>query len=80
MTYAKGDVLTYIGKGKRGTIIGDPRGHKCRICLQGWVLTVESLEDQEYWHSYEEWVHISCSVRYATLHERDMWYGGKSVV
>lgn len=63
------------GKGKRGTIIGDPRGHKCRICLQGWTLTVESLEDQEYWDSHEEWVHLSCSVRYAALQERDMWYG-----
>lgn len=57
-----------------GTIIGDPRGHKCRICQQGWILTVESLEDQERWREYEEWVHLSCSIRYNALRERDMWF------
>lgn len=63
------------GGGKCGRIIGDPRGHKCRICLQGWLLTTESLEDQAWSREYEEWCHLSCQIRYSGLKERDMWFG-----
>lgn len=63
------------GKGTIGTIIGDPRGHRCRICQQGWVLTVESLEDQRWCQYHREWTHLSCQIRYEGLKERDMWFG-----
>lgn len=62
------------GNGRKGWLIGDPRGHKCRICQQGWILTAESLEDQSYWDFFGEWVHKSCSIRYSGLKERDMWH------
>lgn len=63
-------------RGHEGRIIGDPRGHLCKICRQGWILTAESLEDQERWDTYKEWTHLSCSIRYAGLKERDMWCAG----
>lgn len=62
------------GENRTGTLIGDVRGRTCRICNQGWVLTVDSLGDQQYWRSYEEWVHHSCSIRYSSLKERDRWF------
>lgn len=62
------------GDRRVGTLIGDPRGHTCRICQQGWALTIESLEDQMYWSDFREWVHRSCSIRYSALKERDKWF------
>lgn len=63
------------GIGKRGTIIGDPRGHKCPMCLQGWVLTVESLKDQNYNREFKEWWHYTCFIRYLTMKDRDLFFG-----
>lgn len=61
------------GDSYRGQMIGDPRGHTCRICAHGWVLTSESMGDQKYWYDFKEWVHQSCSIRYISLTERDFW-------
>lgn len=63
------------GGRKVGRIIGDPRGHKCRLCQQGWMLTVESLKDQWYDHDYKEWWHYTCYIRYITLKDRDLFDG-----
>jgi len=60
-------------EGRLGRLIGDPRGHKCRICGQGWVLTTESLMDQHWIREYQEWRHLSCHVRFLGLCDRDMW-------
>lgn len=53
--------------------IDDVRGLTCRICLQGWKLTTESMADQ-YKNQYDEYVHMSCYVRYLTLQDRDLFY------
>lgn len=60
-----------------GSPIRDPRGRKCAICLQGWVLTCESMKDQETWEVVDgepEYVHRTCSIRFSGLVERNMWY------
>ena len=62
------------GGGKVGRIIGDPRGHKCPMCLQGWVLTAESLKDQRYERSYEEWWHYTCLIRHMAMKDRDLFH------
>jgi hypothetical protein len=62
------------GDRRIGRCIGDPRGHTCRICLQGWTLTAESLKDQHWRHDFDEWAHQSCLVRFSGLVEREMWY------
>jgi hypothetical protein len=55
--------------------IEDTRGMTCRICLQGWVLTCESLKDQ-YENQYNEWVHYSCYIRLLAMLDRDLFYDG----
>lgn len=54
-----------------GEVIGDPRGKTCSICNHGWKETPESLADQHWWHGYDEWVHLTCFIRYEALNERD---------
>lgn len=63
------------GGGKCGRIIGDPRGQKCRLCQQGWILTCESLKDQRYDQDNKEWWHYSCYVRYLATKDRDLFCG-----
>lgn len=56
-----------------GHEIHDVRESICRICLRGWKLTTESMADQ-YENQYDEYVHMSCYVRYLTLQDRDLFY------
>jgi hypothetical protein len=64
-----------VDGGKHGRIIGDPRGQKCRMCQQGWVLTCESLKDQRYDQDHKEWWHYSCYIRYLATKDRDLFDG-----
>lgn len=59
-----------------GHMIGDPRGSKCKLCLQGWILTTESMKDQHWSREYEEWMHRSCMIRFLALKDRDIVYWG----
>jgi hypothetical protein len=76
---ANGKLWLYEARGDgafTGSMIQDPRGQKCPICLQGWVLTSGSMKDQTQWRvgGSLEFVHQTCSIRYNGLVERDMWF------
>lgn len=60
------------GETMSGHMIHDPRGEKCKICLQGWVLTSESMGDQ-YKDRHDEWMHYSCYIRFLSLKDRDLF-------
>jgi hypothetical protein len=56
-----------------GRQIHDVRGMICRICQQGWVVTVASLKDQMQNH-FDEWLHKSCYVRILAMEDRELFY------
>jgi hypothetical protein len=61
-----GDCMTGHG-------VYDVREFTCKICLQGWKTTADSLRDQ-YKNQYDEWIHLSCYVRYFALQDRDLFF------
>lgn len=63
------------GGGRIGKMIADVRKETCFICLRGWQVTAESLEDQSYNDGHAAWSHRSCAIRYGALTQFDFWYG-----
>jgi hypothetical protein len=60
------------GASMSGHMIRDPRGQICRVCLQGWVLTSESMKDQ-YKDRHDDWLHYSCYIRSLSMKDRDLF-------
>lgn len=60
------------GVSMSGRMIHDVRGEKCRICLQGWSLTSESMGDQ-FKDRHDNWLHYSCYIRFLAMKDRDLF-------